>query len=38
MLVEQTKTKPPETLEFKLNKQIETFSFSPPKNLIEEDK
>ena len=38
MLVEQTKTKPQETLEFKLNQQMQTFSFSPPKNLIEEGK
>ena len=37
-LIEQTKTKPQETLEFKMNKQRQTFSFSPPKNLIEEDK
>ena len=35
-MVEQTKTKPQETLEFKLNKQRQTFSFSPPINLIEE--
>ena len=35
-LIEQTKTKPQETLEFKMNKQTQTFSFSPPKNLIEE--
>ena len=37
-LIEQTKTKPQETLEFKMNKQTQTFSFSPPINLIEEDK
>ena len=37
-LVEQTKTKPQETLEFKMNKQRQTFSFSPPINLIEEGK
>ena len=37
-LIEQTKTKPQETLEFKLNKQTQTFSFTPPINLIEEDK
>ena len=37
-LIEQTKTKPQETLEFKMNKQIETFSFSPPINLVEEGK
>ena len=29
-LIEQTKTKAQETFEFKLNKQMETFSFSPP--------
>ena len=37
-LIEQTKTKPQETLEFKMNKQRQTFSFSPPVNLVEEDK
>ena len=37
-LIEQTKTKPQETLEFKMNKQRQTFSFNPPINLIEEDK
>ena len=37
-LIEQTKTKPQETLEFKMNKQTQTFSFNPPINLIEEDK
>ena len=37
-LIEQTKTKPQETLEFKMNKQIQTFSFNPPINLVEEDK
>ena len=37
-LIEQTKTKPQETLEFKLNKQMETFSFSPSKNHSEEGK
>ena len=37
-LIEQTKTKPQETLEFKMNKQRQTFSFSPPINLVEEDK
>ena len=29
-LIEQTKTKPQETLEFKMNKQTQTFSFNPP--------
>ena len=37
-LIEQTKTKPQETLEFKMNKQMQTFSFNPPNNLVEEGK
>ena len=37
-LIEQTKTRPQETLDFKMNKQMQTFSFNPPINLIEEDK
>ena len=37
-LIEQTKTKPQETLEFKVNKQRQTFSFNPPINLVEEGK
>ena len=37
-LIEQTRTKPQETLEIKMNKQTQTFSFNPPINLIEEDK
>ena len=37
-LIDQTKTKPQETLEFKMNKQSQTFSFNPPINLIEEGK
>ena len=37
-LTEQTKTKPQETLEIKMNKQIEIFSFNPPINLAEEGK
>ena len=37
-LIEQTKTKPQETLEFKMNKQRQTFSFNHPINLVEEDK
>ena len=37
-LIEQTKTKPQETLEFKMNKQMQTFTFSPPINLFEEGK
>ena len=36
-LIEQTKTKPQETIKFKMNKQRQTFSFSPPINLLEED-
>ena len=35
-LIEQTKTKPQQTLEFKKNKQMQTFSFNPPINLLEE--
>ena len=37
-LIEQTKTKPQETLEFKMRKQMQTFSFNPPINLVEEGK
>ena len=37
-LIEQTRTKPQETIEFKMNKQRQTFSFNPPINLNEEDK
>ena len=37
-LIEQTKTKPQETLEFKMNKQMQTFLFNPPINLVEEGK
>ena len=37
-LIEQTRSRPQETLEFKMNKQMQTFSFSPPINLIEEGK
>ena len=37
-LIEQTKTKLQETLEFKMIKQMQTFSFNPPINLIEEGK
>ena len=35
-LIEHTKTKPQETLEFKMNKQMQTFSFNSPINLLEE--
>ena len=34
-LIEQTKTKPQETLEFKMNEQMENFSLNPPINLAE---
>ena len=37
-LIEQTKTKPQETLGFKMNEQMQTFSFIPSLNLIEECK
>ena len=37
-LIEQTKTKPQETLEFKMNKQMQKFSFNSPINLVEEGK
>ena len=37
-LIKQTKTKSQETSEFKMNNQKQTFSFSPPINLFEEDK
>ena len=37
-LIQQTKTKPQETLEFKMNKQMQTFSFNPAIDLVEEGK
>ena len=37
-LIENTKTRAQETLEFKMNKQMQTFSFNPPLNLVEEGK
>ena len=37
-LIQQTKTRPRETLEFKMNEQKQTLSFYPPINLVEEDK
>ena len=37
-LIQQTRTKPQETLEFKMNKQMQMFSFNPPINLVEEGK
>ena len=36
--IEQTKAKPQETLDFKLNEEIESFSFNPPLNFSEEGK
>ena len=35
-MIEQTKTKQQETFEFEMNKQMQTFSFNPPTNLVEE--
>ena len=37
-LIEQTITRPQGTLDFKMNKQMESFSFPPPINLSEEGK
>ena len=37
-MIELTKTKQQETLEFKMNKQTQTYSFNPPINLVEEGK
>ena len=37
-LIEQTRREPQETLEFEVNKQMETISFNPPINLVEERK
>ena len=37
-LIEQTKNKPQETLEFKMKKQRQAFSFNPSLNLVEEGK
>ena len=37
-LIQQTKTHPQETLGIKINLQMQTFSFNPPINLIEEGK
>ena len=37
-MTEQRKSRPEETLEIKLNKQMETFSFIPPINIFEERK
>ena len=38
VLIQQTKTKPQETLEFKTNKQMQTFLFNPTINLVEQGK
>ena len=38
ILVQQTKTRPQETLDFKMTKQMQTFSINPPINLVEDDK
>ena len=37
-LIQQTRTKPQETLEFKMIRSKQTFSFNPPLKLIEEGK
>ena len=37
-LIENTKTTAQETLEFKMDKQMQTFSFNTPINLVEEGK
>ena len=37
-MIEQTGTKPQETLEYKMDKQTQTFSFNPPIILVEEGK
>ena len=34
-LIQQTKTEPLETFEFKMNQQMQTFSFKPPINSVE---
>ena len=37
-MIEQTKTQPKETFEFKMNQRMRTISFNPPINLVEEGK
>ena len=37
-LSQQTRTKPQEALEFEMSKQMQTYSFNPPINLLEEGK
>ena len=36
-LIEQTETKPQKTVEFRLNRHMDTFSFNPPINVSEEN-
>ena len=36
--IQQTKTRLQETLEFKMNKKMQAFSISPPRDLVEEGK
>ena len=38
MLIEQTKSRPQETLQLVMKKQMQNFSFKPPTNLVEEGK
>ena len=38
ILIQQTKTKPQETLEYKMVRSKQTFSFNPPINLVAEGK
>ena len=38
ILIEQTRMEPQETLEFKMNRQMQTFSFNSPINLVDEGK
>ena len=37
-LIENTRSRPQKTLEFQMNQQMQTFSFNPPINLVEEGK
>ena len=37
-LIESASNRPQEPLEYKMNKQLQSFSFSPPLNLVEEGK
>ena len=37
-MIEQTTTKPEETLQFEMIRSKQTFSFNPPINLVEQDK